>query len=397
MTEFRKLWKKAPGGRGRPATWRGAGVAAAALLALAVALPAAVPDDRVDALRARVEGVIDAVGWQSARWGVLAVSLDTGDTLYARNPDVPLSPASNLKLVTSAVAVELLGPEYRYQTLVLADGPRSDGTLRGDLILYGTGDPGLSDRFYESRTAAFESLADQLLEAGIRRVEGDVVGDGSFFSGPLLGEGWDPRDLNDWFAAPSSALSFNENMVTLRIEAARTEGARPTIRTLPEEAGVPVVNTAVTGRGRIRIERESPGDPISIDGAVPRGGREVWRQMTVSDPGRYAARVFANVLEEKGIEVAGGVRSVHDARRSRVTGKQLWAPGLREDAPRIVARHRSRPLREYLEVVNKKSHNLLADMVLKTLGRPWSDSAPWHPPYDPCKLCMTPGHRHHLG
>jgi D-alanyl-D-alanine carboxypeptidase/D-alanyl-D-alanine-endopeptidase (penicillin-binding protein 4) len=338
------------------------------LLLGSTGLAASAPD-RVEALRADLERVLRAPRWTSATWGVLAVSLDTGDTLFARTPAVPLAPASNLKLATTAAALERLGPDYRYQTLVLGDGPISDGILRGDLILYGTGDPGLSDRFFESRTAALEGLANQLLEAGVRVVTGDVVGDGSFFEGPLTGDGWDPRDLNDWFAAPSSALSFNENMVTLRIEPAVTQGARPTIRTLPADADVPLANLATTGRGRIRIQREEPSRPILVEGAIPLGGREVWRQMTVPDPSRYAAAVFLNVLREKGIGVRGEVRTVRHPADSRVTGRPLWAPGLRPGAPRILARHRSPPLREYLTVVNKRSHNLLADMILKTLGR----------------------------
>lgn len=351
----------------RPGRWAVAALLGTLLLG-STGLAASAPE-RLETLRADLERVLRAPRWTSATWSVLAVSLDTGDTLFARTPAVPLAPASNLKLATTAAALEHLGPDYRYQTLVLGDGPVSGGTLRGDLILYGTGDPGLSDRFFESRTAAFEGLADQLLDTGVRLVTGDIVGDGSFFEGPLTGHGWDRRDLNDWFAAPSSALSFNENMVTLRIEPAVTEGARPTIRTLPADAGVPLANLATTGRGRIRIQREDPSRPILVEGAIPLGGREVWRQMTVPDPSRYAAGVFLNVLREKGIGVRGEVRTVRDPADSRVTGRPLWAPGLRPGAPRILARHRSPPLREYLAVVNKKSHNLLADMILKTLGR----------------------------
>ena len=132
-----------------------------------------------------------AVGrWRSAQWSILVVSLDRGDTLFALNAAAPLAPASNLKLLTTAAAIQRLGPDFRYQTFLLASGGIGQGELHGDLILYGTGDPGLSGRFHPGGSAVFQAFADSLLAAGIRVVRGDVVGDGSYFSGPLIAQGW---------------------------------------------------------------------------------------------------------------------------------------------------------------------------------------------------------------
>lgn len=349
------------------------GLTLLALLALATPIAATVlpgsANDTVQALRADLARALERPGWRSARWSVLAVSLDTGDTLFAREPEAAVTPASNMKLLTTAAALHHVGPDFRYRTLVVADGPVEGGVLRGDLVLYGTGDPGLSDRFHASREAVFEMLADRLLAAGIAWVDGDLVGDGSFFEGPLLAEGWDASDLNDWFAAPASALSFNENVVTFRVEPGPAEGTPPIVHTLPENARVPVDLQATTGRGRFLVKRESPEDPVTMEGAIPAGGREVWRQMTVTDPTRYAVQIFLNVLERKGVGIRGTIRTVLDPAESVVTGRRLWAPAIRGSAPRVVASHLSPPLIDYLEVVNKRSHNLLAETTLKTLGR----------------------------
>ena len=327
-------------------------------------------DESVRQLRAQLQNLVESYGWRSARYGVLALSLETGDTLYDSGARDLLAPASNLKLLTTAAALHYLGPDFRYQTFLLADGPIEGGSLKGNLVIYGTGDPGFSEGF--RGIDLLEALADSLRNAGVEVIEGDVVGDGSFFSGPLLGEGWDPRDLNDAFAAPSSALSFDENVVTLRVVPS-VVGRRPTIRTIPSGAGLPMDVTARTGgnRGRVRVNREVPSEPISVYGSISPNGRDVWRQITVFDPPRFAASVFRNVLEEQGIRVTGNVSTIADAAASPVTAGSLWAPALdpMRKGPRIIASHQSPPLLEYLKIVNKKSHNLFADLTLKTIGR----------------------------
>lgn len=326
-------------------------------------------DPTVDALRADLDWILRSTGWRSAEWGVLAVSLESGDTLYARAPGTPLTPASNVKLLTTAAALHHLGPDFRWETWVLASADVVDGSLPGDVTLYGTGDPGLSDRFGGSPTAVFDALAARLRDRGIRRIEGDVVGDGSFFRGPLLAPDWDRDDLNDWFAAPVGALSFNENVVTLRIEAGFADGAPPLVHTMPSDPGLPLRNLAVTGRGRLLVARDHPMDPIVVLGEIPRGGRDVWRRITIRDPARSAAQALRGALEAAGIEVEGRVRTATTPGASSLTGGGVWAPAARSGAPRVLARHRSLPLREYLAVVNKESHNLYAEAILKTLGR----------------------------
>jgi D-alanyl-D-alanine carboxypeptidase/D-alanyl-D-alanine-endopeptidase (penicillin-binding protein 4) len=335
----------------------------------APALDAPATDD-VAALRYRLQGALDGYHWGNAAWGVLVVSLDTQDTIFAVEPEAALAPASKLKLLTTAAALHVLGPEYRFRTYVLADGPVSDGVLDGDLVLYGTGDPGISDRFYGSKEEVFHRLIDQLELEGIHTVTGDVVADASFFPGPLRHEGWEREDLNEHFTAAVSALSYNENVVSFRIRPG-APGEAPLAETVPPHSALEVVNSAETvtdrARPRLAILRDDPLEPVRIEGRMTVGSRDVWRQMTVAVPADFAGASFRAVLEERGIRVAGETRSVSLPAASAV--RRLSAPALGVRGPRILASHASRPLADYLAVINKESNNLFAELVFRATGR----------------------------
>ncbi|MDX1495396.1 MAG: D-alanyl-D-alanine carboxypeptidase/D-alanyl-D-alanine-endopeptidase [Longimicrobiales bacterium] len=325
---------------------------------------------RVQDLSQELEDVFESYRWGDARWGALVVSLDTGDTLFAMEPHEPLAPASNVKLLTSAAALHVLGPDYRFRTWVLGDGEVEDGVLLGDLVLYGTGDPGISDRFYRTKDEVFHRLADQLVEAGIHTVAGDLIADASYFDGPLRDADWDRRDLNEHFTAGISALSYNENVVSFRIQPG-APGEPPIVETVPPHSALVVENSAetVTGtaRPRLAILRDDPLDPVRVVGRIRADARDVWRQMTVAVPADFVAASFRATLEERGIEIRGENRSVLRADFSPLP--RLTAPALGRRGPTILATHVSRPLSDYLHVVNKRSHNLFAELIFRTVGR----------------------------
>ena len=325
-------------------------------------------------LRKDLSALLNTPTLRRAEWSVLVVSLEEGDTLFAQDENRSLAPASNMKIATTAAALHFLGPAFRYQTFVYADGPMQDGTLRGDLILYGTGDPGISDRFYRNRTDVFEAFADRITEAGITRIEGAVVGDATYFSGPDLGLEWDPRDLNEWFAASVSALSFNENIVTLQILPSARLGFPPRIETIPFGFPLDVSNQAETVVGRPRpnlwLDRVEPTARIRVDGEIRQGGPNIWRRLTVPDPAFFAARALREVLIAKGIRVRAPEKAVHDEAKSRITRRKSWAPALVDgDEPWLLARHTSPELLEYLTVLNHESHNFFAETIVKTMGK----------------------------
>ncbi len=323
-------------------------------------------------LHADLVRLIDGTGWRGARWSVMAVSLDGGDTIFAYNPDLELAPASNMKLFTSAAALRYLGPNYRYGTYLLTDGAVRNGVLEGDLYLYGTGDPTLSDRFHESKTAVWQAFADTLEAMGIREVRGDVVGDASYFDGNGYGVGWQQDYMNTWYAAPVSALSFNENIVTLLIKPGEQAGWRPRIQMIPGGDGIAIVNLATTvsgGNTWLDVNRAAYDGPIVIRGRITAGSPGVWRAVPVADPAHFAAAVLREVLESRGIVVHGGIRSIHSAEASPVTGRKVHAPAFDSRPLRVLALHQSPSMQEILGVVNKKSHNLYAEAVLRSVGR----------------------------
>ena len=343
-------------------------VSLATLLAFAPSTDAGAQE--VEQLRTRLATAFDAPVWRGATWGVMVLSLDTGDTLFAIEPNEPLAPASNLKLLTTAAALRILGTDYRFRTYLLTEGDVVNGVLRGDLVLYGTGDPGISDRFYRSKDEVFRMLIGQLVDLGIHTVEGDLVGDASFLSGPLRPEGWHPNDLNDGFAGAVSALSFNENVLSFRVVAGPA-GTTPTVLTIPQHAGLEIVNAARTvtadARPRIAILRDDPLEPVRVEGRLLAGAKDVWREMTVPVPAHFAASVFRATLEEHGVTLLGEVRTVDEPAESVVD--RLSAPAMGRRGSRILARHVSDPLSVYLAVINKESNNLFAELVFRTLGR----------------------------
>lgn len=355
---------------GQPARATSGLVATLVCAVALVGLPSPTSAQDVDLLRASLTEAFGTFGWGEAKWGALVVSLDTNDTILAMEPTAPMAPASNIKLLTTAAALHVLGPEYRFRTWLLADGPVEDGVLHGDLVLYGTGDPGISARFYGSRDEVFHRLVDQLEIAGIHAVTGDLVADASFLPGPLRDEAWDHRDLNEHFTAAVSALSYNENVVSFRIRPG-VVGAPPRVETVPPHSALEVENTARTvgspARPRLAILRGHPMEPVRIEGRIVAGSSDVWRQMTVAVPADFAGASLRATLEERGVAVGGETRTVLHPHASAVG--RISAPAMGRSGARIVATHVSRPLTDYLEVINKQSHNLFAELVFRSMGR----------------------------
>jgi D-alanyl-D-alanine carboxypeptidase/D-alanyl-D-alanine-endopeptidase (penicillin-binding protein 4) len=300
---------------------------------------------------------------------VLVVSLDRGDTLFSHNPDQPLVPASNLKLFTSLTALHYLGPEFRYNTYLLASGPIEDGVLQGDLVLYGTGDPTLSARFGEG---VLEAFADTLAALGVREIAGDVVGDASYFGGSGIGNGWRSAYSNATYAARASALSLSENLASVVVRPATSPGSQASVRIMPGGDGIQIINqaTTVSGRTRLILGRGDYDAPLTVRGQVSSRSRGVTYTVPVADPPLFAAAALREALEENGLLVHGSTRSVADAHDSTLGANTLFAPALANGRRvRVLAIHTSPRLLDVLEVVNKQSNNFMAEQVVRTIGR----------------------------
>ncbi|MEP6689235.1 MAG: D-alanyl-D-alanine carboxypeptidase, partial [Gemmatimonadales bacterium] len=171
----------------------------------------------------RLDARLDAPPYDRQLWGVTLVN-EKGALLYGRNPRQLFIPASNTKIVVAAVASALFPPDWTVKTSLYSNGPLAGGVLAGDLILYGRGDPTFGKRCFATdtlregacETDAFtrlRELAELLRKRGVREIRGDLVGDGSYFEPLTVHPGWEDYDLNWWYAAPVTALGFNDNSV----------------------------------------------------------------------------------------------------------------------------------------------------------------------------------------
>lgn len=330
------------------------------LLALAAG-PARAQTAAAPALGEALEAVLDAPELADAFWGALVVNLATGDTLFARNEGKHFIPASNQKILTTAAALDALGPDFRYTTSLYLDGPVRGGTLEGHLVVRGSGDPTIGDRFFPGDpTALFRAWADSLRAAGVRAVTEHVIGDDGIFDELLLGKGWAWDDEPTAYAAQISGLSFNEGRVVLSIEGQRP-GQRARLSWTPLDTDyvffVNHTRTVANGRGSARApRREQGGNTVWVEAEVAQGQR-LARAVSVHNPTRFFVHVLREVLRAEGLEVGG---DPVDARN--------WRQPLDYGRLRPVASHPSPPLAEIAAVTNKESQNLYAEHLLKTLG-----------------------------
>src|SRR5262249_38448003 len=207
------------------------------------------------------DAVSSALGGRTraGEWGAMIVSLTRGDTLFDKNPDSMMQPASTMKMYTSAVALDRFGPDFTFRTPVLRDGQIGpDGALAGNLYLRGVGDPSLSSRFWRDQEP-MDVLAKQVAAAGVKRVRGDIIGDATAFEDKLVPDGWTTSYLGAAYAGRVSALSLAENLVWVSV---RPDGQRavvtlePATTTIPVESSVRVVSGST---GRISASRQVNG------------------------------------------------------------------------------------------------------------------------------------------
>lgn len=327
-------------------------------------------------------------------FGIEVVSVETGKTLYAQNSEKLFIPASNTKLFTTAAALALIGPDYRFRTTVETTGTLDRyGRLTGDLVLVGRGDPNLSGRQlpYDLRTQrndhpikVLEDLADALVQKGVKYVDGDIVADDSYFAFERYGEGWSQDDLVWADGAPVSALTINDNVVFVNIQPADRAGERAFVTVTPFADYYRVDNRVITtppGTGRrIFINREPGSTVLTLWGNMPADDRGAYEALAIEDPAQYAAALFRHLLETRGVVVFGQQRTRHTelAGLSTITINAL-APARGGEDPEgrlrslnqalVLASYESRPLSDDVRVVNKVSQNLHSEILLRLLGR----------------------------
>ena len=309
-------------------------------------------------------------------WGVQVRSLDRVETLYRLNDRTLLMPASTLKLLTLAAAAERLGWDFSYETQLLTAASVERGSLTGDLIVRGTGDPTINTPD-GGQDDLFARWADELRAIGIQRIEGRLIGDDRALSSREdevwsgLGLGWAWDDLPLGFAARGGALQQHENVVELVLQPGVRPGTLADARVDPAMSGLELVNRVVTGEPDDELTlglHRLPGQPtLVLTGCIPAGSQVVRRRASVDNPTTFFVGVLRQSLELGGITVAGDAVDID----------QL-SPGERADADgphRALATHRSPPLSEIAVDMMKRSQNLYAETLLRTLGAQARDSS----------------------
>src|SRR6202050_1846819 len=344
--------------------------------------------------RARLDAALGQSQAQKTFWGISIVDGDNGETLYELNADKFVTPASNAKIFTTALALSMLGPDFRFHTTLQTTGLLGpDGRLIGDLVLVGNGDPDLSNRKFPyagkvkqegTPDAALAELVEAPVAKGLKEVDGDIIADDSYFPYDPYPAGWSVGDLFFTFGAPVSALAFNDNSFSTEVSPAGREGKAATLRVEPAAANGSFayeLNTASSnGKPDFSVVRQPGQNFVLLRGSIPAGHAPIKLDFAMSDPGEVAALGLKQTLESRGIKVTGGVRVRHsEAPRPFdpivVPAGARTAPGaLNADrAPAtselVLADHISPTLLESIRVTNKVSQNLHAELFLRTVAR----------------------------
>lgn len=330
------------------------------LVSAAFVTLAAAPQGPEPALAADLDRIFNDPVLARALMGVRVESLRTGQLLFQRDSGKLVVPASNMKIVTMAVAAERLGWNFTYETKLETTGVNRDGVLHGDLVVTGSGDPSIGS--HDSGPAMlFDEWADALTKAGIGRVDGRIVGDDGAFDDDGIGPGWAWDYLADGYAARSSALSYNENVAVVRL----TPGAAPKspveIELTPPGHGLAVTNQVTTGEPRsatsVDFYRLPGSDAVTIRGSVPAGATTVIRTTSVDNPTKFFVEGFRLALASRGIAVTSGAWDLDDVATPPSGPRKL------------IARHVSPPLGELAGDFLKVSQNFYGEMFLKTIGK----------------------------
>ncbi|HEX8638270.1 MAG TPA: D-alanyl-D-alanine carboxypeptidase/D-alanyl-D-alanine-endopeptidase, partial [Pyrinomonadaceae bacterium] len=306
---------------------------------------------------AEINEKIEKSPFANARWGVFAVSLKDGRVVCSIDGRKLFNPASIQKTLTAVVALDKLGADYRWKTGVYSAGEIDvNGTLNGDLVVYGEGAP-------DFNTEALENLVEQLQAKGLKRVSGNIIGDSSYFRGDPIGDGWTWNELQWYYGAEASALSFNENQAFINVE---NGTGRATTDYLQVTVGNP---TPINGNAGSEANYETGGIKRGLDdnnfyvwGKVKNFGARV----SVVNPAGLVAKNLKESLQKKGVTVDGEASS------------RDWksADALDVSKARELASVQSQTLVEIVKRMNKHSVNLYAELILRTIGNRFGDTVP---------------------
>ena len=354
--------------RGVMSSTRWTALAALVCSAVLSAQPAVPASTRsVDQLHHDIDAILGAPLLQHGLWGVVVKPVDRDEALYTKNGNMLMMPASSLKVVTLASAVEKLGWDFKYETKVYAVGNVSNGTLNGDLVVVGSGDPSLDD-WDGNATRLFNDWATQLKAAGITAINGRIVGDDNAFDDETIGFGWAWDDLAAGFAAGVSALQFNEGNVQLRLGPGDAVGERGIATISPDYSGLTLKNMIVTAPsdtiGNVTRHRLLGSSQLELRGTLPLRGRPYAQTASVDNPTLYYVNALRASLLADGIAVSGPAVDIDD----------LPTPPSHDRLQPLIT-YQSPPLSMLATTMMKLSQNQFAEALFKTVGGGTAEAA----------------------
>ena len=338
------------------------------------------PAQTLPDLQSKISEILARPELAPAMVGIKVVSLDTGRVVFEENAHKLLRPASNMKLYTVAAALDRLSPDYRFTTTVLgAKLPDMSGVVRGDVIIYGQGDPTFAARFNNGDYfKAIDNLATRIVNAGVKRIEGDLVGDESYFVGPKYGSGWEWEDLTWYYGAEISPLTINDNALDLFVKPGLEVRQPASITTGPPDPLLTIVNkvtTAAKGTRRdLNIYRGLGENTVTIVGSIALDDPGYTGAIGISHPALLFVYLLRNSLAQKGVVITG------KSRTQGALNQPMMPPAIRMGGDAITGVRPGRPLGFEITKIEsqpfsviaaqtlKPSQNLYTELILRTLG-----------------------------
>lgn len=311
---------------------------------------ALVNEEGVDKFRKSVNSILSSTCLRKNNYGVKIYSLDRGETLYETRSKRLFIPASNAKILTTAVALKYLGSNYRFSTGIYTDGILENETLKGNLYIKGSGDPKLV-------TEQLWLIVNELRNLPIKKIKGNIIADDSFFDDRKRIKTWIKNPGAQAYEAPLGALSFNFNTVKVYVSPGKKAGDRPVIVIEPENEYIKLENNAQTlkpgKRRRLIVNRvdKEDHDLITISGGINLGQPRAQYFLNITDPTQYALNVFKSYIKLSGIKFGGQLQQ-----------------GKVPDGAMELYMHEGEPLALALRGLNKFSNNFVAEQILKTIG-----------------------------
>ncbi len=313
-----------------------------------------------EGISAEVDDIFNDESFAHAFWGAKIQSLKTGEVWYERNSNKMFMPASNEKILTASTALRVLGPEFKFTTKLLSDAEIDGAVLKGDLIVWGNGDPTFYEKFYEHTTDAFTEWAKQLKAKGITKIEGDIIGDDNAFDEERIGFGWPLNGLDEWYSPEFGPLQLNENYIDFKIIPPKEGDNVEIVSNFPTDY-LKIHNELTivdTGRHRIRVTRPYGDNELYISGEIKRGGRNYYTSPTIFNPTKFFVHVLRQTLIDNDIEVTG----------KAIDCDEIEGWGKEEKNYNVLVEHKSVPLQEILKGLMKRSQNLYAETMPRIMS-----------------------------